>query len=196
MSGYVSFVLRVRGLFGKRRNSAVIKRLPSQNYLLECVHYEERTGLLLWKHRPLWHFRDARQYRSWNKRFEGKRAFATPTGTRDYLCGKLDSRTLLAHRVIWKIVTGKEPPFLIDHEDTDGFNNRWKNLRDANLSQNRINSEAAEGVHRLKNGGGWQAYVGVSRKLICLGTFRTRREAKAARAAGLKKYYGEFARCA
>ena len=174
----------------------MIKILPSQQYLLECVSYEPQTGLLTWKHRPLDHFRDARQYKSWNKRFEGKAAFATLTGERDYLCGQLDSRTLLSHRVIWKIVTDNEPPDLIDHEDTDGFNNRWKNLRDATLSQNRINSDEAEGVHRLKNGGGWQAYIGINRKLIHLGTFATESEAKQARVEATKKYYGEFARCA
>lgn len=174
----------------------MIKLLPDRQYLLECVVYEEQTGLLRWLHRPRRHFRDDRQYKSWNKRFEGKQAFATPTGAQDYLCGQLDSRTLLAHRVVWKIVTGEEPPCLIDHEDTDGFNNRWINLRDATLSQNRINSEAAEGVHRLKNGMGWQAYIGVNRKLIHLGTFSTEIEAKKVRADATKKYYGEFARCA
>jgi HNH endonuclease len=171
------------------------KKVPSRAYLTECVSYEEKSGLLIWKHRPLKHFRDLRQYRSWNKRFEGKLAFNTPTGAKDYLCGRLDGRTLLAHRVIWKIMTGKEPPVLIDHEDTNGHNNRWKNLRDVNLSQNRINSEVAKGTHCLKNGAGWQAYIGVSGKLIHLGTFTSEREAKHARNTATKKFYGEFARC-
>lgn len=173
----------------------MIKILPTRKYLSECVIYSERTGLLRWKHRPLRHFRDERQYKSWNKRFEGKPAFATPT-CEGYRCGRLDGRTLQAHRIVWKIVTSKEPPALLDHEDTNGANNRWRNLRDATLSQNRINSDMAEGVHQLKNGAGWQAYVGVNRKLIRLGTFRSEGEAKKARAAGVKKFYGKFARCA
>ena len=114
----------------------MIKLLPAKKYLLECVIYSEHTGLLTWKRRPLCHFRDERQYKSWNKRFEGKQAFATSSTEGGYLCGKLNGRTLLAHRVAWKIMTSKEPPSLIDHEDTSGSNNRWKNLRDATFSQN------------------------------------------------------------
>ena len=45
-----------------------------------------------------------------------------------YIKVDLKGRQLFAHRVAWKLVTGEEPPEVIDHVDRDRSNNRWKKL--------------------------------------------------------------------
>ena len=43
------------------------------------------------------------------------------------------------HQIIWVYMTGKWPDKLIDHEDLNGENNKWYNLRLATQSQNMMN---------------------------------------------------------
>ena len=51
------------------------------------------------------------------------------------------SQRLLAHRLVWKWVTGLDPQNTIDHINRIGMDNRWWNLRDVNHTvQNRNSS--------------------------------------------------------
>ena len=50
------------------------KREVPVELLDECFLYEQSTGALYWKERPLKHFCGERQQKTWNKRFSGKRA--------------------------------------------------------------------------------------------------------------------------
>ncbi|MDY7116588.1 HNH endonuclease signature motif containing protein [Halomonas sp. SSL-5] len=75
-----------------------------------------------------------------------------------------------AHRVIWKLVTGQEPPDQIDHFDGNGLNNRWENLRDGtnavnakNMRMNKGNSTGHNGVRKKR--GKWVALDGKGRPL-------------------------------
>jgi hypothetical protein len=50
-----------------------------------------------------------------------------------------------ANRVAWFLMTGEQPPPLIDHEDRDKLNNKWRNLRALSYKGNAINRTARAG---------------------------------------------------
>lgn len=172
-----------------------MKQLPSTEYLDERLLYSIITGDLIWKTRPVSHFRGSRACKTWNTRYAGKKALASisPSG---YRHGSIDNVRHLAHRVIWKLITGEEPPMLLDHEDTIPTNNAWHNLRSATKGQNNVNSKRGAGVHFQKRTGKWEAYTKLNGVKIHFGKFDTEREARTARTIGAEKIHGEFARVA
>lgn len=167
------------------------KKLPPLKFLQECFSYSPVDGRLVYKQRPRRHFVDLRRMRVWNTRHSGKEAFYMDD--RGYLQGHLDGHRLYAHRVIWKIMTGDDPPSLVDHKDRDRRNNRWTNLRLANHSQNAINSTMSKGVLFDKSRGKWMAYTKINQKMINIGRFDCKKDAEIARAAKVKELFGEFA---
>lgn len=167
-------------------------KLPSMKLLCECFLYERDTGKLFWKARPLKHFGSIRSQRRWNTRYAGKEAFTT-ANIHGYKTGAVYKRLYLAHRIIWKLVTSREP-VLLDHIDRDTGNNRFENLRQATNGQNQLNRRGAEnrGVHLMASGK-WLASVQKDRQYFLVGTFETFEKAKAARRAKMRELFGEFA---
>lgn len=165
-------------------------KIPEQKFLRECLRYDRSTGKLFWRKRPAHHFVHVREYRRWNTRYAGLEAFVhvTKWGHRR---GRLDGVSYLAHRIIWKLVTGKEPPDVIDHRDRDGQNNRWRNLRKATTPQNCING-SRQGVHVQR--GRWRARVtGKAGERIHVGYFSSKEEALIARRNKNAELHGKFA---
>jgi hypothetical protein len=154
-------------------------RLPSRDELRAMLSYDRETGVLLWRHRP-----DRDQ--SWNTKHAGKPALAN-LGARGYLRGKLCGRYAYQHRVIFKLMTGLEPP-QIDHDDGCRSNNRWGNLYAAtavdnarNVSMKASNKSGRTGVHRGRSGK-WIAQIRTRPgSHIHLGTFDDFQEACAVR---------------
>jgi hypothetical protein len=114
----------------------------------------------------------------------------------------VESRAYKASRIIWKWMTGQEPPE-IDHKDVDGLNDRWSNLRIATHSQNMHNVRVRphnllgiKGVRKVPNRPSYQARIRINDKLISLGYFKTIEGAQKAFALGARQYYGDFARTA
>jgi len=173
------------------------KPLPSQDYLRECFTYDEATGELRWKKRPRGHFDTKRVWRLWNTRFAGKVAGYVQGQKRAVL---LDYQHYLVHRVIWRMMTGEDPGDLeIDHENSDGVDNRWRNLRRATHSQNgagrkvhRDNELGVKGVAR--RGNKFEAQIWFEGRNIHLGKYDRVKEAKAIYDAMAVRLYGEFAR--
>jgi hypothetical protein len=161
---------------------------------MSCFSYSIVAGKLFWRVRPVEHFKDQRACNAWNTRYANKQAF-TAISDVGYFHGRLDDKGFLAHRLIWKWVTGEDPPPLIDHEDTIRLNNSWGNLRAATKGQNNVNSKRGAGVWFDKERGKWAAYTKLNGKKIHLGRHDTEEQARAARNAGAIKYHGEFARC-
>ena len=169
------------------------KILPDVEYLRECFRYEPKTGLVWWKTRPSKHFLSKRIWLGWNARLAETQAFMTPNGD-GYLYSRLDGVQMYAHRVIWKLVTGREPPNRIDHDDGKTNNNRWKNLRAASHPQNIANRHSpvlaksgVRGVHKAR--GKWIVQAGGR----YVGSFEDLAEAVTARTIAMKTRYGEFA---
>jgi hypothetical protein len=189
---------------------APIKPLPSQEFLLSVLEYDPETGVLRWLLREP----NSRSNVAFNKivnRLEERRAgglIETNNGT-FYLTvgikfeGKL--RFYLAHRLIWKMVTGEDPTGAVDHEDLDGTNNRWINLREATHGENkwngkvyRNNKSGFKGVIFVGGGMPWAAYYYArgNRAPRRLGRYPTAESASEAWLAEAKKERGEFMRAA
>lgn len=115
-----------------------------------------------------------------------------------YLSVGINDRMYRVHRVIWKMMTGEEPPMTIDHIDHDRANNRWCNLRIAskreqawNLGMHKDNASGFKGVLRVKSK--WYARIninGVTR--YHRGGFDTPQEAGAAYETMAREAHGEF----
>lgn len=142
-----------------------------QVYLNSILSYDPDTGILLWKHRPISNFNDgavsAEAYqKSWNRRCAGKPAMTTLMN-RGYLCGNLNGKMQLAHRVIWTMVYGESPEF-IDHINGLRCDNRLCNLRSVSRSENARNRKVSInnksgylGIHRDSRTGKWVASIGL-----------------------------------
>lgn len=167
--------------------------LPSQDDLKRLLRYEPSTGVLFWRKRTEEMFADTKGHSAahtcaqWNSRFAGKEALVKENI--GYRCGRLNYQYVLAHRVIWKLMTGQEP-IEVDHIDGDRANNRWKNLRDASSSINGRNSarrsnntSGVVGVMWNKQKRKWAASLYIDRKITHLGFFPDFDSAVAARKA-------------
>ena len=78
----------------------------------------------------------------------------------------VDGCTHQVHRLAVLYMTGKYPTVHVDHRDHDKSNNRWKNLREATVSQNkqnsklmRTNTSGVKGVHWCKTSQKWRGEV-------------------------------------
>lgn len=160
----------------------------SREHLRGLLRYERGTGLLFWK-------------AAYQSRYIGHRAgHATKLG---YIRVTVDGRRYMAHVLIWFLMTGEWCPRGIDHRDTVGTNNRWRNLRRATVQQNchntKTRSDNALGVKGV--------FMRAGRKKPFISTvkidgkqrsrsFVTLEEAAADYAERARENFGEFARAA
>ncbi len=105
-----------------------------------------------------------------------------------------------AHRVAWKLMTGKWPDEHIDHINGDPSDNRFANLRPATASQNLCNrktqsnnSSGFKGVSWSRASKKWAAYICVQKKKKHLGFFIAPEDAFDAYCKAAKTHFGEFA---
>jgi hypothetical protein len=97
---------------------------------------------------------------------------------------------------------GRWPEPETDHDNRDGLDNRWKNLREATKSQNAANRKVAttnksglKGVIAKTRYGvtKYEALIRLDGKRKHLGRFSTPQEAHAAYVAAAEVYHGKFA---
>ena len=101
------------------------KSTPPKHKIEELLDYNKETGILTWKatHR---------------RRVKGAQAGSIGNlGYRVLTCG--GRKYYKAHRLIWKLMTGREPSGTIDHINGDRDDNRFQNLREADMSQQNFN---------------------------------------------------------
>lgn len=176
-----------------------MKVLPPQQYPRERFSYNKRKGTLRWRRRPYRHFATPAIARGINKRFAGKPALAC-MDQNGYLNGTLGGVAMRASRVIWKLVTGKDPDREVEHKNRKRGNNRWHNLRLALHHENgrnrnipANNKSGFVGVIFNKSEQKWKAHVTVKQKRIHVGTFSNKKLAVLARRNAAALHYGEFA---
>lgn len=122
----------------------------------EVLEYRPDTGDLIWI----------------NCFFKSK--IGTPAGGLDdegYRIIRHKNSQYKAHRVAYFLMTGKQPPEKIDHEDNDPSNNKWNNLRPSDAVRNGANQARQKrgicGV-RLDKGRYWKACIQSRGKMIYL----------------------------
>lgn len=171
--------------------------LPSQAILNEYFRYDKVSGKLFW--RVGTEFRPG--YTRRNEKEAGSRMYPDENS---YMALRLKQKAFMVHRIIWCLVTGKDPEELeIDHIDGIKDNNKWDNLRlathDNNNQNTKIqsnNSSGFKGVAWHKQRQCWRAYVSVgprgSSKQISLGLHRTAEAASEAVRVYREQLHGEF----
>jgi hypothetical protein len=162
---------------------AISRTSLSQERLREVLEYNPRTGDFTWVSC------------AWNKQFRlGKKA--------GYCCGgnywviKVDNQCYFAHRLAWLYMKG-EWPIEIDHKNGIKVDNRWKNLREADQSQNQANRGKPRAGRQLKGVkltqyGKYEASVTVKNRYIYLGVFSSEEAAHLAYCRAHKYYFGEY----
>lgn len=138
----------------------------------ELFRYDPNTGSLIW-----------RASRS------GTRAGQAGTITKyGYRRVTIDGRPHLAHRVIWLWMTGEQPPAQIDHDNRNGLDNRWLNLKPStqvgnqrNRSLFKTNKSGTPGVLRPRGATKWVARIKSNGRYVHLGSFESKDDAVAAR---------------
>ena len=149
--------------------------LPSKEVLRQLFSYNPETGLLTWRKRTS------------SRNYAGKEA-GTPH-VAGYRVVMVNGVRYLTHRLIWKLVTGKDP-VEIDHVDGNRANNRLINLRavtraenSKNMKRSERNSSGVTGVYFSNRLGKYIAEITAGGKYYYLGLFYTAEAAVAARKA-------------
>jgi len=170
--------------------------MVSQNYLNECFMYNSETGELIWKNRPIDHFKSLHSCNRLNSACAGKKAggLVKGWGETKYQVINLDGKKFKAHRIIWKMINGVDPEE-IDHINGNGLDNRVVNLRDVTRSGNGknkkiqvSNSSGLSGVYWHKSNQYWCAQIGSEGKRIFLGGFEDKFEAYCSRKSAEGRY--------
>ncbi|MEN3238226.1 HNH endonuclease [Methylobacterium ajmalii] len=158
------------------------------------MEYDALTGLLRWKDRPELKPND-------RARLTGTVAGHANSG--GHIQIMISGELFLAHRLIWKLVTGNEPDDEIDHKNSIGSDNRWDNLRQATSAQNTMNSRRRrnnksgyKGVYWNKKSRKWETSIRMGGKCYYLGGFDDPKDAHEAYVEAAKRLHGEFARVA
>lgn len=156
-------------------------KIFSQQYLKESFDYDESTGIITWKRRPIHHFHDERTMNKWNTRYANMRAgYKSKVFKSDheyYWRMSLDNHPYDCHALIWVWLYGKYAT-LIDHYDGNSLNNTKVNLRETSTSKNirkgkiqRNNTSGYKGVSYRNDTGKWAVRLKVNRKYKSLGSY-------------------------
>ena len=110
-----------------------------------------------------------------------------PKNGKRYRLVTVDNKLHGEHRLIWMLQTG-EIPIQVDHQDGNGLNNRFENLRSVtrvenqhNLRKRKDNTSGVTGVCWHKTRKQWVVRISTDRKVKCVGYFADFEAAVAAR---------------
>lgn len=154
------------------------REVITQEQLKELLHYCPETGVWTW-------------LVSRGKARKGDEAgHIMISGGKKYRGIRVLGYPFRAHRLAFLYVNGVFPEQDVDHEDGNGLNNRWSNLRAVtpadNAKNQRLHSSNASGksgVSWHKRDSKWQAIITVNSRKKQLGYFSSKEEAIAAREA-------------
>lgn len=173
-------------------------KLPSKEYLDECLDYDPDTGDFTWKVRPIHHFNTVRGMNRTNSQFSGCYAgqiHVTHAG-KAYRKIKIQDRHYSAHRLAWIITYGSIDPYLeIDHIDGNGLNNAISNMRLVTGRENSINRRkrsnnisGVTGVSWNRRNKNWRVRISDGQREVSIGSFSSKADAIKARKDAEIKY--------
>ncbi len=149
---------------------------PTQEFVRERFYLDKKTWTLVWRINP-----------------RGQKLKGKPVGSvdkRGYIATHINDKKCYAHQLIWLYLYG-EWPTEIDHIDGNKSNNNPSNLRKVRHAQNLANARrTAHGVE--KHGRKYRARIITNGVRTTIGSFDTRKEAKAAYMAAHLRINGEF----
>ena len=147
----------------------------------ELLDYSPETGVFTWRDRGACWFSSKGSWRVWNSRYAGSRAGSVSIDRRTgYQFRRIVilGRIYKEHHIAWMLMTDEPLPEEIDHENRDGTDNRWANLRASthakngrNQSMYRRNTSGVSGVNWHKGHDRWQARCMTDGKSHHLGYF-------------------------
>ena len=155
-----------------------MKAYPTQEQIRSAFSYDENTGAFV--------------------RLKDGNVVGTKLST-GYVTVWFAGKHYMAHVLAWIYVNGSRPE-VVDHANLDRADNRLANLRPANRSQNRANSNTnrgnkyPKGVRKDPRCRRYHAAVSVNGKAKHLGMFDTVEEAHAAYKRAASVLFGEFCR--
>lgn len=161
------------------------KKIPSS--IKDFLYYNPNTGDITWVNKP-------------SKSTIINTNAGCVNNKTGYLVIRFNKSLYQAHRVMWFLHTGDQPPKYIDHADGNKLNNCWNNLREATHSQNEHNktkyvnnTSGFKGVCRHTKNNSWVAKIWVNSKGIHLGSFTTPEAAYEAYCIAATELHGNFA---
>lgn len=174
-------------------------RTPSKGYVIECLDYNPKTGVFVWKSRPASHFKNTHGMRIFNSQRAGTVAGNILTLTeykKEYMQIRCSGFSMTSHRLAWIYVNGDIPEGMeIDHINGNGLDNRIENLRlvsrvenGRNLKKKSTNKSGVTGVSWSKDRNKWVASIMVGGKTIYLGRFSSFDDAVSKRKSAEIKY--------
>ena len=132
-----------------------------------------------------------------SNKVKGLRA-GSPHSKQGYIGIGIDGVIYMAHRLVWAIVYGENPAFILDHINQDPLDNRIENLRlcqneafdnRQNMEKYANNTSGVKGVSWYKPLKKWAAHIRVNKILISLGYHSTIEAAAEARHNAELKYF-------
>lgn len=165
----------------------------TQDYLKECLYYNEYSGEFVWRKRPESHFKNIKIASNINGKMSGAKAgHARKTG---YIFIAIDGHLYQAANLAWLYIHGERPNGVIDHIDRNPKNNSIVNLRDVSNTENMKNKSKAKnnksgftGVYWSSGAKKWAACVGSNGEKMHLGYFDKKTEAMKARKQANRKH--------
>lgn len=149
------------------------KKLPNQKKLNHAFKYY--NGKLFWKNPS-----------KYKPKLRGKRA--GHLNIYGYRVVSFEGVLYQEHRIIYKMVFGKNPKEDLDHKNGIKNDNKIQNIREAspfinnkNSKKRHDNKSGIAGVFFREDSKKWRAYINVDKKRIDLGSYKNKKNAISAR---------------
>ncbi len=150
----------------------------TQERLKEVLHYCPETGVFTWLIGGKGRGKGSEA--GWVHRRKPSGKFYRHVG--------VHNREYLAHRLAFLYMTGEFPEDQVDHQDGNGLNNVWSNLRavtqtenNKNMRKRADNTSGTTGVYWDKRKRKWQVKIKLPGCYKSLGYFHNKEDAIAAR---------------
>ena len=161
----------------------------TQEFLKECLHYNELLGHFIWKVRPLYHFKNKHGQNYFNARFAGE--VAGGLDEKGYVRVRISDFRFKVHRLVFLYLFGEVPEY-VDHINGIKDDNRLLNLRGASNKDNCRNIQVKPMTNIQERYGKFRVKMSLGSGDIYFGTHESLELAQLVRDETRLKYFGEF----